>query len=283
MPANVALAVRAGEHACCRCAVAEDRARLTAAFIGAGLARGHKVVYLCPGDDLESTAADVTAEIPEAGPALASGQLEVQDAELAYTPDGCFDLERMLASAHEHLRRALREGYPALAVTGDMSWALGEAPGCERLGEYERRLGEVMDGESIMVLCQYDHGRFASGVLSDMATVHAVDVSPELASIGGVRYLAAARADAGRTLRLAGELDFVCADALGSVLDGHFGGDLHLDLADLEFVDVAGMRALRGSRGRHLTIDGASEAVRQILALLAWDTDPAIELRETSA
>jgi hypothetical protein len=38
------------------------------------------------------------------------------------------------------------------------------------------------------------------------------------------------------------------------------------------------MRALRGRAGRRLKIVGASETVRRLHALLAWDTDPAIEL-----
>jgi hypothetical protein len=38
------------------------------------------------------------------------------------------------------------------------------------------------------------------------------------------------------------------------------------------------MRALRGRTGQSLTIVAASPAVRRLLALLTWDTDPAIEV-----
>lgn len=68
---------------------------------------------------------------------------------------------------------------------------------------------------------------------------------------------------------------------MSEVLDEHFHGPLRLDLADLSYVDVAGMRALRGHKGQRLTIGPVSDAVRRLLALLAWDTDPEIELRET--
>jgi len=53
-----------------------------------------------------------------------------------------------------------------------------------------------------------------------------------------------------------------------------------LDLADLSYVDVAGMRALRGRKGQHLIITPASNAVRRLVALMAWDTDPDVELLE---
>jgi hypothetical protein len=60
------------------------------------------------------------------------------------------------------------------------------------------------------------------------------------------------------------------------------GGDLRVDLADLRFVDVVGMRALRRQPARRLSIAGASEPVRRLLALMGWDTDPQIEVLATA-
>jgi hypothetical protein len=39
-----------------------------------------------------------------------------------------------------------------------------------------------------------------------------------------------------------------------------------------------GMRALRGGKGQSLTIHAASDAVRRLAELLAWDTDPDVEV-----
>jgi hypothetical protein len=47
----------------------------------------------------------------------------------------------------------------------------------------------------------------------------------------------------------------------------------------LTYVDVAGMRALRGRTGQPVAIDGASEPVMRLAELLAWDTDPDVDLR----
>jgi anti-anti-sigma regulatory factor len=190
----------------------------------------------------------------------------------------------MLATWTEELSRALAEGYPALSLTGEMSWALCDEHGVESLAKYEERLGEVMNADgSIAFLCQYDHGRFQAGTLAEAAAVHDVDVSPELAEIGRVGRLSAARVRSNSTLRLAGELDFGCSDTVAAVLDAHYHGELALDLADLRFVDVAGMRALRGRKGQPLRITAASEPVRQLLGLLGWDTDPAVELAGAAA
>jgi ABC-type transporter Mla MlaB component len=279
---DIALAVRLGEHACCRFTRAEDRRRAAAAFVRDALERGHKVVYLCDADDADAYAVSLASEDAAIDAAIDRGQVDVRPSRSVYAPDGNFDAERILATWREEHRRALAEGYPALSLTGEMAWAHESAAhGSEQIAEYERRLAEVVAEGDIVVLCQYAQSEFDPGTLSDVAAVHGVDLSPELAALSRSGYLSAARIE-GRTLRLAGELDHACADALAAVLEAHFPGPLRLDLADLDFVDVAGMRALRGRTRQPLTIDGASESVLRLVGLLAWDTDPTVRLVEAA-
>jgi ABC-type transporter Mla MlaB component len=275
---DVAVVVRPGEHACCRFAHAQDRLHVASAFVRDALARGHKVVYLCDGEDLDASAGALAGGHDDVAAALASGQFELRLARATYAPDGRFDIERVLVAIREDRERALADGYPALSITGEMAWARPHVPGSERLSEYERRFAEAMEGGEIVALCQYAHGEFEPATLAEVAGSHEVDLSPELAPLARTQCLIGARVDGGRTLRLAGELDFACADALATVLDGHFHDPLQLDLADLSYVDVAGMRAIRRHTGRPLTIAGASVSVRRMLGLLAWDTDPEVEV-----
>jgi anti-anti-sigma regulatory factor len=65
---------------------------------------------------------------------------------------------------------------------------------------------------------------------------------------------------------------------VGDTIDAHFHGPLKLDLADVRFLDVAGLRALRGRTRQAITIVDASPPVLRLLALMGWDTDPAIEI-----
>jgi ABC-type transporter Mla MlaB component len=281
-----AVTVRPGEHACCHFAQADDRERLAVAFVRDGLRRGDKVVYFFDTDDAALQVSRLKQLDPGFEPAMARGQFELRQSRDAYIPDGRFEPDRMLTMFRDDHERALAEGYSGLSVTGEVPAALCESPGFEELKVYEAGLASdhrqhtERGGSSYSILCQYDHGRFGPGILSELVEAHEIDASPELAAIGRDGELAAAR-DRGRdALRLAGELDFGCAQTVSDVLDAHFHGPLRLDLADLSYVDVAGMRALRGRKGQRLTISPGSDAVRRLLALLAWDTDPGIELLE---
>jgi hypothetical protein len=68
----------------------------------------------------------------------------------------------------------LVEGYPALRVTGEMTWALRGMPGFERLVEYEAKPNESIPGNKCLAICQYDRRCLA----------------PEMAGKGGYRAAA---------------------------------------------------------------------------------------------
>ena len=284
--AGLAVAVRAGEHACCHFPEAADRQRLAVSFVRDALRRGDKVIWFHDGDEAEDMVARLRGLDPDFEPALARGQFAVRGARDAYLPDGRFEPDRMVTMLSDEHAQARAEGYGGLSMTGEMPAELCGSPGGEKLDVYEAQLADdhrqltQMDASSYSLLCQYDRVRFGPGILTEVLEFHEIDASPELAPIGRNGPLAAAR-DRGRdALRLAGELDFGSARTVSEVLDAHFHGPLRMDLADLSFVDVAGMRALRGHKGQPLTITPASDAVRRLLGLLAWDTDPGIVLQE---
>lgn len=86
-------------------------------------------------------------------------------------------------------------------------------------------------------------------------------------------------------VRLGGELDLGTAHQLRDVLVQYVTSSVVLDLSDVSFLDSSGIGVLLSAReriaaeGRDLTIDHASETVRQVLSYsgLAWlmsaDTD----------
>ena len=277
MHSHVAFAARPGEHACCRFASAEDRRLLIIALVCDAVRRHNKIVYLCP-DGVEDAIASLARLDDIVMEMLESGQMEVRPAHPEHVLDRMFDAERMLTRLRGEHERACSEGYAGLSITGDMSWALANPEGRESLDEYEQAVSSIFPDAKPVVVCLYDHSQGRPGTISHLCAVHDVDFSPELASLARQDQFSAARVLTEGTLRLVGELDFGCAPALANVLATHFHGQLRLDLGDLTYVDVTGMRALRGRKGQPLRITAASDQVRRLTELLAWDTDPGVEV-----
>ena len=86
-----------------------------------------------------------------------------------------------------------------------------------------------------------------------------------------------------RVVRLAGELDVEAATTVAAVIDERDDHPVRLDLAELEFVDVAGLRALRGTQAHPITIAAPSAAVLRLIDLLGWDSDPGVQLQPARA
>ena len=277
---EIALPIRPGEHACCRFPRPEDRERLTIAFVRWGLERHYqKVIYLHESDNPTRFLQRLIAVDHGVAAALASGQLVLEPARQAYLPDGTFEPARMVTTLRSKQRLALVHGFAGVAIAGDVSVVCGE-PGADRdaLWRYEQEFDDAPFDTTCVLLCHYPHGDPFPAQQSELASRHDVDASPELAPIGRDGPVSAARVRSSDALRLAGELDFDGASAVGEVLAAHFHGPLRLDLTDVSLIDVAGMRALRGRTGQRVAIDGASEPVRRLAELLAWDTDPDVEL-----
>jgi ABC-type transporter Mla MlaB component len=249
---------------------------MLSAFVRAGLAHGQKVVHMCDACEHDDLLARLRAD-GAVDAALDGGQFEVRDAAGAYTPAGVFDVDGMVRALRDDHGRALAEGYTGLSLCSDVGAGLSEVA-AECVVQYEQRAEAELAGGSLVLLCQYHHPAFDERTLSEVMAVHNVVVSPELAAIGRTGLLAAALVTPPDTLRLDGELDFEAADDVARVFEAAFPGPRRVDAADLDFVDVAGMRALRGHDGELLIISAASEAVRRLVALLGWDTDPSVQV-----
>jgi anti-anti-sigma factor len=105
----------------------------------------------------------------------------------------------------------------------------------------------------------------------------------QLTPIDPCGYLTADLSGPEHVVRLAGELDAEAAAAVAAVIDERGDGPICLDLSDLEFVDVAGLRALRGTKHHPITIAAPSDAVLRLVDLLGWDADPGVELQPAGA
>jgi ABC-type transporter Mla MlaB component len=99
------------------------------------------------------------------------------------------------------------------------------------------------------------------------------------------------RAASAPRLMLAGDIDessiaFLTA-ALAGTADGP--GEVHVDLARVEYCGLAGLRALAGlgggqdDRPRRLVLHHLPAHLHEVLRIMGWDTSPGLAIASTSA
>ena len=79
----------------------------------------------------------------------------------------------MIALLKDETEKALQEGYPALRVTGEMSWALQGIPGSDKILEYESMLNrDFFPLFPCLAICQYDRRRFNPEIIKGVVMTH---------------------------------------------------------------------------------------------------------------
>jgi anti-anti-sigma factor len=91
-------------------------------------------------------------------------------------------------------------------------------------------------------------------------------------------------------LAIAGEIDEDTYPALVAKLEEFAGRDeIHLDLADVEYCDLAGLRAIirladagRGTDSRRVVLHGVPPHLRTLLSILGWDSTPGLLIEDAT-
>jgi PAS domain S-box-containing protein len=159
-------------HLCLIYETPDEQRAAVVPFVRLGLERGERCVYVVD----ETTAATVLDALRNDGvdttAAQASGALAVLTKRETYLRDGAFDPERMIAYLAESTAAARADGFAALRVTGEMTWALGDTIGADRLVEYEARLNDFLSGNECLAICQYHRSRFPAETIRDVILTH---------------------------------------------------------------------------------------------------------------
>ncbi len=161
-----------GDHLCCIYETEEEHRTVLTPYLRQGLERREMVFYIVDARMATHIFDYLRADGTDIEPRLASGQLSFSTADDCYMRDGVFDPEGMIGLLGAETQRALDEGYEALRVTGEMTWALRGLPGSNRLIEYEAKLNRFLPDSKCLALCQYDRTRFPANVLLDVLRTH---------------------------------------------------------------------------------------------------------------
>jgi PAS domain S-box-containing protein len=161
------------DHLCLVYETEEEWRSAAITFMALGLQKNEKCIYVVD----THTAGQICSYLSEEGVdvdfASTSGQLVVLHETEAYTRDGIFDPDKMIALLIEETEKALSEGYAALRVTGEMSWALRGHPGSEALLEYEAKLNrDLFPDYPCLAICQYYRKLFDPKILRYIVMTH---------------------------------------------------------------------------------------------------------------
>jgi anti-anti-sigma factor len=207
--------------------------------------------------------------LPERDQMLASGQLEVRLMTDIVDPARGLEPVEQMESYRSQVAAALGRGRTGLRVAADVT-TLAQRGSVDRrqLHVYERLADRMAASVALTALCLYDSS-LDDDVLGPLAVLH-----PD--QHHGGRETLGCLCERGPWLSLRGEVDLSLADAvLRALVDvtRDAPGEVVLDLADLEFLDVAGARMLAtavrllGEVGVHLQMVRARRPVGRCLEL----------------
>ncbi|MFC8448858.1 MEDS domain-containing protein [Kitasatospora sp. NPDC057223] len=273
-----------GDHLCLAFSDNAEQRRVVTTYLSDGLERGERVLYFADRCAPPQILDWLGAAGVDPGPALARGQLQVTTAADGYLAAGSFDADAMVTALRQEVRSSLTAGFTGLRVSGEMDWALREVPGSGQLPEYETKVNAVFAGQPASAICQYDARRFDSAALSTAERCHTGVVElGELYSDALLRLVPGFRAGQ-PALHVVGTVDYRTTAALASALEKtalRWTGDVWVDMGKLEFIDLAGVRALAHAAsslpaGRRLHVVDLAPLLCQVISLVGWDHEPSL-------
>jgi len=278
--------VRLGDHLCLPFTSDDEQREILTAYIVDGLSRGERVIYYADRTEpalIGSWLADSGVEISRM---LAEGRLEIRPVDNNYLFSGRFEPDIVITTLWVEVRRTRDAGYPGLRISGEMSSELRPVADEQALVEYESRLSRVFDSRELAAICQYDQRLYDDAAVTGMIACHprVVQIDP-LHDDQRLRILPTYTP---RGLRAVGTVDVLTVGALAGTLAAACRWaerDLHLDLAELEFIDVAGVRAIvRSARElapeRRLVVHGLAPRLRRVFRIVGWDRTPGLHFAE---
>jgi len=236
-------------------------------FLAGGLARGERV--LCVGQRVIDSLGTLGRPAMDVADLIARGTVETLTLAEAYEAAGPFLPEQQLAYYDAATRRAKDDGYRGLRVIAEVSDLAADPGQLPELLRWEHLADEyAAHGSGFSAMCAY-RADLAPDALGDVASVHPLLRAPE--EFSSFRLYAD-----GDHLTLVGTVDVFSVDRLTRVLSATRVKDdgVVLDVTGLDFVDVAGCRALARWAARldpgsvSVEVVGASSLLRRMWDLL---------------
>ena len=152
----------------------DENADILSSYILSRINRNEKCFYICSDAEIELILKKLQRSIDVDG-FIKSKQLTILNKNEAYSKDGKFVPEKMIALLKKLTQEAIKEGYSAFAITGEISWVLEYEDGFERIMQYEYLLNEEIFGAyPVSAICRYNIDKFSSKMIKNIIEVHPI-------------------------------------------------------------------------------------------------------------
>ncbi len=172
--------LKQGDHICLIYENTVEEMAGAVPFLTEGLLRGERC--LCVADD--PTVAAITQALAAVGVDVAHererGALCMLTKQDTYLKGGKFDPQMMIDFLRSAQIDAFADGFAGLRLTAEMTWALGQELGCDRIIEYEALLNAFLTNSRSVILCQYKRSRFDLAVIHDVLRTHPIAILGDL-------------------------------------------------------------------------------------------------------
>ena len=180
-----------GDHACCSFG-SDDEQRVLVGRLGSdAIARGHRLIYLADRSEESSIRSYLDDAGVDTDAGLTSGQIEIRPFGATDMGAGAFDPERQIAALGAEKDRARADGFSALSLIGEMSWAVSRPGDAARIALYERAVNRIFSDAAVTGVCQYDTRLFPDDLLSRLVDAHdfKIAIGPGWSRVdkGGIR------------------------------------------------------------------------------------------------
>lgn len=161
-----------GDHVCTLYSTRDEQLAAAVAYIRGGLDRGERCLYVCCEHSPDEFRAGLKAAGIDVETEEARGALLLLTKHDGHLKGGTFDPDAMISMLHAAVKDALDAGFSGLCAAGDMSWLLDEAPGSERIAEYEARLNAFYPTSRALGLCLYNRNRLPPATIDHGIATH---------------------------------------------------------------------------------------------------------------
>lgn len=201
--------------------------------------------------------------------------MTVLDPHAAFLDEGTLDATAMYAGFERETAKALSEGYRGLRVMADLDWLLSARASSRMITAFEQGLDAVAAHSGATIACAYRRASFSARDLAGVMCVHPHRLGDSPADLG-FRIWSSGR----DRWHVSGQVDLRAAQAFPAVVRTAAEGSdrLCLDCGELDFIDVAGIRALAQAAygtGTRMRLCGTGETLRRTWQLQGFGSPAA--------